>query len=83
LRLRAQDAEVIRAHAKKLKPFRVISAGQIRRALPHNGHRGEDAGAIAKIVELGNREADIMRSKPSQVRIQLDQFSWIVKRQRF
>jgi hypothetical protein len=67
LRFRVQDAEVVRTDGKKLKPFRVISAGQIRRALPHNGYRREDAGAIAKIVQLGNREADIPSAEPPKV----------------
>ena len=58
-RTRAQDAEVIRTDAKKLKPLRAISAGQICGIPPHNGHRRENTGAITEIVELGNREADI------------------------
>ena len=67
LRTRVQDAEVIRTYGKKLQPFRAISAGQITGIPPHNGHRREDAGAITKIIELGNREADIPSAELAKV----------------
>ena len=82
LRRGAEQLKVVGAGHQHLDPLGPIAADERRADRPQRGDAFEDAGAVAQIVELGLRDADVAAAGRARVRRDAHEPIGIRKRQR-